>query len=773
MNPGNRLRVSPIGTILSVLFIFLLISCRNVFKMEGELPLPEHNLKFDQLAKSWDEGIPLGNGMVGALVWQKEGKLRLSLDRADLWDLRPMQNVDKPEWSYSWVRKQWEDNEYKRVQEMFDAPYDANPAPSKIPGGALEFDISSLGETESVELQLKDALCKIKWKNGASLQTWVDAGSPVGWFRFEGIGNELIPQLIAPAYNLEGESGVENSLTGQDLRRLGYPKGEVVRDENSITYNQEGWGGFRYQISVRWEKKGNITEGCWSISSEYPGWEKQVMASNQSAAAISEGFDKKFDKHQAWWSNFWLQSDITLPDSILTKQWHLEMYKLGAATGNGAPPISLQAVWTADAGKLPPWKGDFHHDLNTQLSYWPTYSSNHMEQERGFIDWLQKNKPEFEKYTKNYFGTGGLNVPGVTTLTGQPMGGWIQYSFGPTVSAWLGHHFYLHWRYTMDREFLEKEAWPWIRDVAVYLDELSVKDSSGLRKLPISSSPEIFDNSAKAWFPEMTNYDLGLVRFTFEKAAELAGELGKADESKKWTDILSEWPEYDTESASGFTYAPGFPYNESHRHFSHLIAFHPLGLVDISKGEKDRLVIDSTIKTLDKIGPDWWCGYSWSWLGNIKARAFDGEGAAEALRIFAQDFCLPNSFHVNGDQSGTGKSKMTYRPFTLEGNFAFASGVQEMLIQSHTGIIRIFPAIPKSWKDLSFNKLRTEGAFLVTAEMKTGETVGVTIFSQRGGKLKLYDPFKGGSFKCSSVYKSEADIISIETIPGQKIWFSR
>jgi alpha-L-fucosidase 2 len=53
--------------------------------------------------------------------------------------------------------------------------------------------------------------------------------------------------------------------------------------------------------------------------------------------------------------------------------------------------------------KLPPWKGDFHHDLNTQLSYWPAYSSNHMDQEKGFIDWLQKNRPEFEKYTRQYF----------------------------------------------------------------------------------------------------------------------------------------------------------------------------------------------------------------------------------------------------------------------------------------------------------------------------------------------------------------------------------
>jgi alpha-L-fucosidase 2 len=268
----------------------------------------------------------------------------------------------------------------------------------------------------------------------------------------------------------------------------------------------------------------------------------------------------------------------------------------------------------------------------------------------------------------------------------------------------------------------------------------------------------------------MTNFDLGLVRWTFEKASELAAELGKTEESQHWKTVLSQWPLFDIDPESGFTYVRGKPYNESHRHFSHLIAFHPLGLVDMSKGEKDQEIIRSTISTLDKVGPDWWCGYSYSWLGNIKARAFDGSGAAEALKIFATDFCLKNSFHVNGDQSGTGKSKFTYRPFTLEGNFAFAAGIQEMLIQSHTGVVRIFPAIPEEWQDVKFTKLRTEGAFLVSAQMRKGEITVIDILAEKGGELKLFNPFKNNDFKCSSPYILKDNILIIHSEPGQKIW---
>jgi alpha-L-fucosidase 2 len=447
------------------------------------------------------------------------------------------------------------------------------------------------------------------------------------------------------------------------------------------------------------------------------------------------------------------------------------MYKFGSAARSNGPPISLQAVWTADNGKLPPWKGDFHNDLNTQLSYWPAYSSNHLELGEGFINWLISNTETFRKYTKNYYGKNGLNVPGVSTLTGDPMGGWIQYSFGPTVSAWLAQHFYLHWRYSQNWDFLQNKAYPWIKEVAIFLDELSVKGVDGKRKLPISSSPEIFNNSREAWFPEISNFDLSLIRWTFEKASELAEKLSLIEESDKWKQILSEWPDYTIDNQSGLMFVKGIPYEESHRHFSHLMAFHPLGLLDYSKGDSVKLIIDNTLSTLDSVGPSEWCGYSYSWLGNLYARAFNGEKAAEALRTFATCFCLPNSFHVNGDQSKTGKSNFTYRPFTLEGNFAFAAGIQEMLIQSHTEAIRIFPAIPDNWKNVSFETLRAEGAFLISAERKGGNTVSVTVLSETGGTLILHNPFNGSRFKSSKEYKSKADLLEVSLSPGETISF--
>lgn len=751
----------------TLLCLLLMTGCQE--KQQEQLTPYYMERTFPDLAQTWDEGLPLGNATLGALIWQKDGKLRFSLDRADLWDLREMENLDFENHDFKWVTKKWEGKQYGDVQRQFDLPYDTLAGPSKIPGAALEFDISGLGEVESIKFNLQKATCVIQWKNGTLLRTFVHATEPIGWYRFENLKTELLPMVVPPPYVGAGSTEALDPVSGQDLRRLGYPAGKLSQDENSVTYEQEGWDGFQFQVTTKWNTTGDRLEGSWSISSNYQ--DTSITASEVTENSFENGMEAYEKDHLTWWNSFWNASSINLPDTLLQQQYYMDMYKLGAAARQGAPPISLQSVWTADNGKLPPWKGDFHHDLNTQLSYWPTYAGNHLELEQGFIDWLNQHKSTFEKYTREYFGTNGLNVPGVTTLEGDPMGGWIQYAFGPTVSAWLGHHFYLHWRYSMDREFLKKDAYPWISEVARFFKEISILDKDGKRKLPLSSSPEIHNNDAKAWFDQMTNYDLALVRWTYTAAAELAIELGYTEEAENWNSMLTEWPYYAIDD-TGLMLAPGNSLQESHRHFSHIMAIHPLGLIDVSNGEKDKDIITNTLTHLDALGSSKWTGYSFAWLGNLKARAGDGNGTAKALTDFASSFVLPNSFHVNGDQSGTGKSDFTYRPFTLEGNFAFAAGVQEMLIQSHSGVVKLFPAIPTDWQNISFTTLRTQGAFLVSATRANGKVDEVEILSKKGGQLIVENPFGKDDFSCDKAFEREGKYIILDLAEGEKAVFS-
>lgn len=734
----------------------IITGCGN----SGPLAISNGNsdLQFNALARSWDEAVPLGNGVVGALVWQRDSVLRFSLDRTDLWDLRPMDSIAGDNNRFAWVVEQVRKGDYLPVQKKFDHPYDRLAAPAKIPGAALEFT-GIPGEVDSVRLYLANALCQVRWNNGIQLQTFVHANEPLGWFEFRNMPDSIVPAIIAPRYSEENSTTSDNAHSGPSLLRLGYPQGDITSTDGLVTYHQPGYDGFSYDVAVRWDRDGSTLRGVWSVTSSA----SDDNAADVTRRALDRGIHADYADHMKYWDNYYAQSSVSLPDPVLQKQYDNEMYKFGSASRPHSSPISLQAVWTADNGLLPPWKGDYHHDLNTQLSYWPAYTGNHLDEGLGYINTLWNQRDTYKEYTRTYFGTEGMNVPGVCTLDGKPLGGWIQYSMSPTVGAWLGQHFYLHWKYSADSAFLAQRAYPFMKDIATYLEQISGVDDKGVRRLPISSSPEMFDNSINAWFSDMTNFDTALMKFAFNAAGEMADSLSLADEAARWRRDGSQLPALSLDADSALAIAPGFPYKTSHRHFSHAMAIHPLGLIDWSDSDDSRHIITATLDALEKAGPDWWCGYSYSWMGNMRARALDGEGAARTLRTFAECFCLPNTFHVNGDQSGTGKSQFTYRPFTLEGNFAFAAGIQEMLLQSHTGVIRAFPAIPASWDNVAFDNLRAMGAFLVSARKTDGTVSDITVRSEKGGQLRIAIP-KGHSV--SAVNGAEINPAAITAAPS-------
>lgn len=714
---------------------------------------PQQGLEFTKLATRWDEGIPLGNGMLGSLAWEKNGKLRLSLDRADLWDERKALDISKL--NFKWVEQQVLKNDYKPVQEIGDWPYDNTPYPTKLPAAALQFDIKNLGTVISNQLEIATALHSVKFSSGVVFQSYIHATQQAGYFSFdhitdENLMNDLLPKLDVHNYNSGATAESDNSHAGEGLGKLDYAKGNVKEEEHTIRYHQPTYNGRFFDVLVKWKKIGkDKLAGSWTISDNQPA----ILSVPQQSITNSG----EWKSHVKWWQDFWSKSSVKLPDELIEKQYYLELYKLGSVSRKGAPAITLQAVWTADNGSLPPWKGDFHNDLNTQLSYWPAFTGNHLQEAVSFTDWLWKIRPVSLQYTKQYFGVDGLNVPGVVTLNGDPMGGWIQYSLSPTVSAWCAQYFYWQWKYSMDDSFLQQKAYPYVHDAAVYMENITrLKD--GVRKLPLSSSPEYNDNSVNAWFKDWTNYDLSLARFLFSAASEIAKASGKENEALHWKNILGELPDYNV-NETGLTVAPGQSMESSHRHFSPYMAVYPLALLDVNQ-PKDKEIVDKSIQHIEKLGTRAWVGYSFTWMSTLYARAYQAEKAVKQLQIFASNFCSPNSFHLNGDQKGGQYSGFTYRPFTLEGNFAFAQGVHELLLQSRQGYIEVFPAIPKGWKNVSFTNLRAEGAGLVSGKIENEKLITVKLFSEKGGVLNVKLP--NGKIQLVESKNAKAEVLNTD-----------
>jgi len=685
-------------------------------------------ISYSEPALSSDEGLPLANGLMGALIWGDGEPLTVSLDRTDLWDLRPVPEYTGPDYNWDRVAAMHQAGEHDTLVALLEAPY-SRPAPTKIPAGRIQLKLPGTFVEASLDLGTATAEVRV---GEAKVTVRVDAEQRAGLITFE--GTPLEARLVAPAFGHAPPDAPTAPMFDASVGNvwdLDYPPPSWQREEGVEAFLQTCWEGFQFAVAL-------VTDGnraAWSIATKSDADDPlgHAIATARSALADIDGAERHCD----WWRRYWERTAVELPDPILADAYHRDLYKFGAAARRDAPPVALQGPWTIDNGRLPPWKGDYHHDLNTQLSYWPAYSGNRLDAGLGFLDWLWNTRDACREWTFRFYGVDGLNVPMTSDLANRQIGGWRQYTHSVATSAWLAHHFWLHWRYSDDAAFLRDRAYPWVREVAIFVDAISTaRDEADYRRVALSSSPEINDNRPEAWFATLTNYDNACFRMALGAAASMADALGDMD-AQRWRRVADELPPLACDASHGMLISADFALPATHRHFSHLLAIHPFGQVDPRRSENEYALVAASIADIRAKGTGFWMGYSFAAWAALLARAGDGNGALEALRAYSDGFLLRNSFHANGDFSNKGYSQAVFRAFTLEGNFAAIAAVHEMLLQSHNGSIHLFPAIPAAWGDIAFENLLAEGGITVSAKMSGGRLTDVTLAAPRAQEIAV------------------------------------
>lgn len=704
----------------------------------------------------WDEAVPLGNGLTGGLLWGEGNLLRLSLDRGDLWDERLPEMLQREDWTYATMKRLVAAKDQATMVEMFDRPYNAIPYPTKLPGGRLEIELADGFEAQRFTLRpaTADAVGDL---GAASVEAFFSAVEPVAMMRLDAEVTAL--RLVRPA----------------GLDRLEYAPA-TRGSEGELTWMvQTAADGLVYAVVVGSRAADGATELAISITSTDDGPDPLALGRARVVAALDRGYLALREPHRSWWRAFWKISSVRVPDPALQFHYDLVKYYYGAASRRHAPPMPLQGVWTADEGGLPPWKGDYHHDLNTQMTYLAYHAAGLVECGQSYLEHHWKLLSTYRKFAREFYDVEGAVVPGVMTLNGKPTGGWGQYSLSPTNGAWIAESFYLHWQYTRDETFLRERAYPWCAAIGEALLGLLQEGEDHRLRLPLSSSPEIFDNSMKAWLPPNSNYDLSLLFSLFTRLQSMAIALGDEGAGLRWGNCRAKLPSLEvSDESGGLAFAKGLPYSESHRHFSHSMAIHPLGYLhgassNREHAEENLAIVAATVDELLEHGTSKWVGYSFSWAACLLARAGRADDALRLLRDFERAFILRNGFHVNGDQLGAGLSDFRYRPFTLEGNFLAMQAVHEMLLQSHTGTLHIFPAVSDEWPDVSFTDLVAEGGFRVTARRRGGVTDRVRITATVSGTLRLRDPFPGVPGHWNRDVERKGDTLVVSLSAGEKL----
>ena len=694
--------------------------------------LAKYNIKSNKSIISWDEAMPLGNGKIGALIYG-DGPLKISLDRVDLWDKR----VNPKTLEKGFTFKNLTDlalsgraEDWKERERLFEDIFTEKPYPSKITAGRLELDFGEKCSIIDSEIDIYKATAKVLVGNNLKIEAFTSATDYVGVMKVDGDYklNIHIPEYLSRP---EGENGFDPN------GGFGYPKAEVVKDGEFTYYVQSTFTDFKFGIVVLEKAVNGLKEIYFTIATTSDGEDFISIAKESLLKASQKGYAVLKTEHEKWWKKYWAKTEISLGDNLLESVYYRSWYLFASCSRKGFYPMPLQGVWTADSGTIPPWKGDYHYDTNTELSYQAYLKADRLEEGRVFIDYLWNMRSQFKTFAREFYGVNGLMIPSCATIDGKAMGGWAHYSLSPTMTIWTAQGFDEYYLYTGDRAFLKNRAYPFFREVGKAIKGL-LKEKNGKLYLPLSSSPEIFDDTKRAYLEPNSNFDLALLIYLYKTLISYCEILGL--DKSEYEQILAKLDDVAINKDGVVMLDKTQLLPESHRHFSHAMCLYPLHIINYDSEENKR-IYEATLLHLEQLGTGWWVGFSFAMSAQIYAMAKNGNSAYERLRQFALGFVADNGFHLNGDFKKYGFSQWHYRPFTLESLYGYADAIHETLMQDHMGFIDLLPAISQLLGKVSFKKMRSQGGVLVSCNGDKGKVLNATFTSKKPIKIKVKNNF--------------------------------
>lgn len=422
--------------------------------------------------------------------------------------------------------------------------------------------------------------------------------------------------------------------------------------------------------------------------------------------------------HQGWWHRYYPQSFISLPDKKIENFYWAQIYKLASATRIGGGLLDNSGPWQV----LTPWPNAWWN-LNVQLSYWPVYASNRLELGMPIVDVVRNNFENLINNVPEAYRKDAAALPVATdfNLVGADIRVPGSKPFAQVGNLpWVCHNLWLQYRYSMDENILRHTIFPTLRRAINFYLPFLEEDEQGILHLKETYSPE-YGNAKDC------NYDIALLRWGCQTLLESCRILSVNDDlCPTWQRVIDKLTDYP-QNEDGIMIGKDVPYSRSHRHFSHLLMFYPLYLLNAEQ-EGSKELLEKSVKHWHSM-PNNILGFSYTGASLLYAAFGEGDKALEKLNGLFALTLRPNTMYM---ESGP----------VIETPLSGAQCIHEMLLQSWGKKIRVFPAVPSQWKDARFQNLRTEGAFLVSAVRKEGATMYIQIKSLAGEPCILQTDMK-------------------------------
>lgn len=475
---------------------------------------------------------------------------------------------------------------------------------------------------------------------------------------------------------------------------------------------------------------------------------------------IHAGFDERRQMSQQHWREFWSRSAVQLQNQDLERIWYHNQYFLACCLKKNKVAPGLFANWSAgDIGTA--WHGDYHTDYNCQQVYWSVFSSNHPEMHYPYVELCENLRAMSEKFAHDKFNLPGAFFP----LSAYPVPSQaIPYPVPPwayqvSMTPWTVQSLWWHYLYTQDEEELNR-VYPLLRSAARFLTAYVQKGADGKYHVTPTVSSENWGFTVDFRLNQDCILDLALTRFLLEAVISGSTILG-VDQSERihWSEVRSNLAPYPTVDASygevwlDVTHAPAdWVYNI------------PITLAPVFPGEQVGLGTEESLQ-----------------IARRTARAIRLEGGNDLVyqpliraRLGVLDldwfirevrYCsLPNG--VANDrirQSGGRYAQSANFDFMMPmgvwcENFALPVVVNECMLQSYSGTIRLFPNTI-NLGPAQFRNLRAVGAFLVSAAYDGRTVTDLSLLSEKGKEARIVSPWDEKSLRVTRLRDHQQQIV--------------